>query len=240
MAKSKAQSSQRSLKLLRDDGYKAWSVEKYVTFFSKGSSAFEQMGAGVQDVLDLLDTETDLDYAEAMGLLENLLLIKPDRTGGVRRDMGGFADIIAIHPQATGCLAIQTTTKKKISGHLREYRRDKDVRANILLRLQTGNQLFFHGWHKIEILNKTKVGTHSRWRCEIQRVTADDMELNELDEKAIAKDAVHGWHKMEIPNKTKAGTHSWWRCEIQRVTADGMELNELDEKAITKDAAQER
>lgn len=195
MAKAKVNASQRSLALLRgkseDGGYKAWSVEKWKAFFNTGPSALDRTQDIAKAAIEYAKKQEEqrtgcsaLTWNDLQASLHAILLIKPDRTGGVRSDMGGFGDIIAIHPQATGCLAVQATTKQQITKHLREYRGDKEVRENILLWLQTGNRLVIHGWYKVMIPNKSNDGTHARWQCDTRWITAENMELNELDKMA--------------------------------------------------------
>lgn len=89
--------------------------------------------------------------------------------GGFRRDLFGFADLIAFHPEIPVVLFVQTTSKQQVTKHLRQYRKDAKVRESILAWLnQPGRELVIHGWHAV----KTKAGWQRR--CVEWYVTARD------------------------------------------------------------------
>ena len=95
--------------------------------------------------------------------------------GGYRKDLFGFADIIAYDARAT--VAVQTTSRKQMSAHLRKYRGDTDVAARIYGWLAKAGRMFvIHGWEPLEVANKTKAGTHIRWHLTVRVVTFADLE----------------------------------------------------------------
>lgn len=99
--------------------------------------------------------------------------------GGFRRDLFGFADILAYDPYETGCgvLAVQTTSRQQMSAHLRSYRRDEAVRNNLVAWLSgTSRRFEIHGWEAVEVPCTTRVGTKVRWDCTVRRVTLEDLE----------------------------------------------------------------
>jgi hypothetical protein len=89
--------------------------------------------------------------------------------GGFRRDLLGFADLLAFHTEIPVVLLVQTTSKKQVAAHLRQYRRDIKVRENILAWIsQRGRELVIHGWYAAQ----TAAGW--QWRCEERYVTTKD------------------------------------------------------------------
>ena len=89
--------------------------------------------------------------------------------GGFRRDLFGFADLIAFHPEIPVVLFVQTTSKKQMGAHMRHYRTDAKVCQNILAWIsQPGRELVIHGWHAV----KTRAGW--QWRCVERYVTSRD------------------------------------------------------------------
>jgi hypothetical protein len=85
----------RSLEALRDQGYKAWIVEKWNQF------------------------------------------------ARVRQDMGGFADIVGVHPKISGALAINSCSISDIDRHIKKYNRNEDL----TVWLKAGNFFEIHGWY---------------------------------------------------------------------------------------------
>lgn len=79
----------------------------------------------------------------------------------IRRDLFGFIDIVAIHPQKRGVLGVQTTTGSNLAARI--------TKAQALpaykLWLDAGNALEFHGWRKL------KTGkTQRTWQPNIHRM----------------------------------------------------------------------
>lgn len=71
----------------------------------------------------------------------------------VRRDLFGFIDIVALHPDKKGILGIQTTTSSNLAARI--------TKAQALpaysLWLDAGNVVEFHGWRKIGPRGKRKL-----------------------------------------------------------------------------------
>lgn len=128
---------------------------------------------------------------KALALLTKLPAPKP-ATGqrakyaaGYRKDLWGFADIIAFRRLVPGIIAVQCTTAASVSGHIRKYRRDAETRENILACLAAGNRFVIHGWKKTTVANKSNTGTHTRWELTVREIAVVDMELTAKDHKAI-------------------------------------------------------
>ena len=123
--------------------------------------------------------------------------------GGFRRDAFGFMDVLAFRPERmvggylaldesgletpSITLAVQCTTKRQVSDHLRAYRRDPEVRRRILNWIACGHAFVIHGWWKEDVPNKAGTGTYVRWRVEERQVTPKSLELTPADVEAIAK-----------------------------------------------------
>jgi len=80
----------------------------------------------------------------------------------VRRDLFGFIDIVAIHPEKQGVLGVQTTTGSNLAA--------RETKAKALpayyLWTQAGNTIEFHGWRKI--------GKPPRWQPLVRRLEPTD------------------------------------------------------------------
>lgn len=62
----------------------------------------------------------------------------------VRQDLFGFADIVAIHPQQQGVLAVQSTSFPNRLARLRKV----CAEPRALIWVQAGNAIEIHGWRK--------------------------------------------------------------------------------------------
>lgn len=91
----------------------------------------------------------------------------------VRRDLFGFIDIVAMHPDIPGILGVQTTT----GSHLAERKKKAEALLAYHLWIKTGNVVEFHGWRKILTGKKRR-----EWRPVIDRVPplADQAILEQL------------------------------------------------------------
>lgn len=61
----------------------------------------------------------------------------------IRRDMFGIIDIVALDG-LTGVLGVQTTTASNVSARIKKAR----TIPEIVIWLERGNRLHFHGWAK--------------------------------------------------------------------------------------------
>ena len=94
--------------------------------------------------------------------------------GGHSVDLFGFVDVVAYSDTRT--IAVQATSRAKITKHLRDYRDDPEVRAAILKWIALpGREFVIFGWGRQEIPNARGSGTHVRWHVEQRWVTAEDM-----------------------------------------------------------------
>lgn len=87
----------------------------------------------------------------------------------VRRDMFGWADLVALHPQKQGVLAVQTTTGSNLAARVAKA----SAMASFRLWIAAGNTAEFHGWRKIL---KGGRGTKARiWEPVVQRFSLTDL-----------------------------------------------------------------
>jgi hypothetical protein len=82
---------------------------------------------------------------------------------GFRKDLFGFADLLAVTDELPGVLAVQATSKKQISKHLREYRTTPEVCEALRIWAAAGNRCEIHGWDRVEVPCRTKAGTKPKW-----------------------------------------------------------------------------
>lgn len=84
----------------------------------------------------------------------------------VRRDLFGFIDIVAIHPEKRGVLGVQTTTGSNLAA--------RETKAEALptyqLWLDCGNAIEFHGWRKLVAKDG---GKRKTWQPLIRRKESD-------------------------------------------------------------------
>jgi len=66
----------------------------------------------------------------------------------IRQDLFGFIDLVAIHPDHTGVLAVQTTHSNFFDDHKSKLFKDKKVAPKIRIWLQGDNRLWMFGWNK--------------------------------------------------------------------------------------------
>lgn len=157
MAKKKASTGhdKRSLEVLRERGYTAETVNRWVkNQFGGKASGKQGRAAG----------------AAAMR--------------GYRKDAFGFMDILAFKVDEVGATAVQCTTHKQIAAHLKNYRRDPEKRQMIIDWLLCGNRLLMHGWRQIKVATvskKAKSPYTLRWTLTERYATLEDMELKPHD-----------------------------------------------------------
>lgn len=84
----------------------------------------------------------------------------------VRRDLFGFIDICAIHPDKKGVLGVQTTSGSNLAARITKA----EALDAYKLWINTGNAVEFHGWRKL------KTGKVQRtWQPLIRRVDLSDL-----------------------------------------------------------------
>lgn len=84
----------------------------------------------------------------------------------VRRDLFGFIDICAIHPDKKGVLGVQTTSGSNLAARIAKA----EALPAYALWLRCGNAVEFHGWRKI-ITGKVQ----RTWQPLIRRFDLSDL-----------------------------------------------------------------
>jgi hypothetical protein len=92
---------------------------------------------------------------------------RPDGRKGIRQDLYGFIDIIAIGGGLKGVLGIQATSYSCVSARVNKIKNERT--ANALAWLSGGNQIEVWGW------KKTLVGKVVRWAPRVVEITEEDM-----------------------------------------------------------------
>jgi hypothetical protein len=103
-----------------------------------------------------------------------------------RKDLLGFADLVAVHPHLAGPLLVQVTT----ACHLAD--RSRKVRASVAARLwlRAGGRIELHGWERKD----------GRWRCRRQEVKGEDMLAADLTPRPKRRRKQRGlFDKLEAP-----------------------------------------
>jgi hypothetical protein len=92
-------------------------------------------------------------------IVEYWLAIPKHPAGGVRRDLYGFVDILALRGEVT--LAIQTTTFEGIRARIRKIAEDEALTRHFVAMQRAGWRVEIHGWRR-----PTK--TIRQWRLEVE------------------------------------------------------------------------
>lgn len=84
------------------------------------------------------------------------------------KDLFGFIDVIALHPQETGVLGVQTTTGANLSARIKKA---ENLKSGAYWKwLGAKNDVEFHGWAKRGARGKRKL-----WTVRIVRVSWKDV-----------------------------------------------------------------
>lgn len=84
----------------------------------------------------------------------------------VRRDLFGWIDIVALHPDRKGVLGVQTTSGSNLSARIKKA----DALPAYHLWIACGNVAEFHGWRKL------KTGKIQRtWQPLVRRIDLSDL-----------------------------------------------------------------
>jgi hypothetical protein len=100
--------------------------------------------------------------------------------GGVRHDLFGFGDLVAIADFQTGSLAVQTTT----SSHAQDRIKKALAIPELRLWLKAGNGFEVHGWAK-----RGERGKRKFWRVHIFSL---NLEWTSISKDILVEDT--GWH----------------------------------------------
>jgi len=96
---------------------------------------------------------------------------------GVRKDMFGFADIVAIGDG--GIIAVQSCGQA-FAAHHRKITEDENVAPNVHLWLDAGGRLLLIGWRKVKM---KRGGKAMRWSPRIREYILAENEIIWRDEK---------------------------------------------------------
>lgn len=84
-----------------------------------------------------------------------------------RRDLFGFADLVAVRRGEPGCLAVQVTSWGHVGDRLARCRR----RGELAVWLACGNRFQVHGWGK----------RHGRWVVKAVEVRGEELQAEVLE-----------------------------------------------------------
>lgn len=84
---------------------------------------------------------------------------------GIRQDLFGIIDVLALEPGQTGCLGVQCCAGSGMAAH-RTKILDAETTA---LWLAAGNRLELHGWRKVKL---RRGGKAERWSPRVELFSA--------------------------------------------------------------------
>lgn len=179
----KLNATQRSLNFLRKQGWEVDVGEKFVTYGGTNAQKayvaelLEQRAELINLVkqLQMFPCDAVLAQPRTKRFLAELKEPRPPAgIGGVRKDLFGFMDIEAYRGDET--LAVQTTSFQQMAPHLREFRRDEELRNKILKWIRGANRsLVIHGWRPMEVAKKRGDGTKAEWQVTERLVEPADL-----------------------------------------------------------------
>lgn len=88
---------------------------------------------------------------------------------GIRQDLYGFIDVLAIEPGEVGCLGVQCGSTGSMAGHIRKITEDCYENARRFLLAQ--NRLEVWEWRKVKV---KRGGKAMRWAPRIRELTLED------------------------------------------------------------------
>ena len=95
---------------------------------------------------------------------------------GIRQDLFGFIDIIAIGPVGGGIIGVQSCGSD-FAAHLRKIT-DSDCTTNAIEWLRAGGRIELWGWRKVKLHRGSKA---MRWKPRIKEITLSDIVPDQLD-----------------------------------------------------------
>jgi hypothetical protein len=87
---------------------------------------------------------------------------------GIRQDLFGFLDLIALDPKTLTTIGIQVTGQHGHADHRRKIIEDCGARA--VLWLKCGNRLILWSWRKLKV---KRGGKQRKWEPRIEELTLD-------------------------------------------------------------------
>jgi hypothetical protein len=106
-------------------------------------------------------TARSLDYLRQRGYIVDVV----ERWiphANIRKDLFGFADILAVHQLGKVFLLVQTTTASNMAGRLTKAK----GRPELAIWLRAGGRFQVHGWHQ---------DRDGRWQLRCVEVQGDDL-----------------------------------------------------------------
>ena len=92
--------------------------------------------------------------------------VPPFKTVQIRKDLFGFADVIAVRPGAV--FLLQVTSGANASARVEKLLNDREVAPNVLKCLQAGIRIAVHSWAKQGARGERKL-----WKIRVQEITAE-------------------------------------------------------------------
>lgn len=91
-------------------------------------------------------------------------------THGIRQDLFGFIDVLAIEPGKIGCLGVQCCASSGMAAHRRKIIEDcADAAADWL---RADNRIELWGWRKVKL---KRGGKAERWAPRVEMITREDV-----------------------------------------------------------------
>lgn len=95
----------------------------------------------------------------------------------ITKDLFGWLDLVAVHPDHRGVLGVQVTTDTNRNKHYQKLR-DPSVNAPLTAWLKAGNSIVMWSWAKKKERNKDgSWAKRGRWRFRELPVVLEDLEL---------------------------------------------------------------
>jgi hypothetical protein len=117
------------------------------------------------------------DQGRKCGIVERF--VNRPGTHGIRIDLFGFGDIIALCPEH-GIIAIQSCGQA-FAEHYRKITEDEYVSENAVDWLKCGGKIELWGWRKLKL---TRSGKAMRWQPRIRNITLADFETEQCSYSA--------------------------------------------------------
>lgn len=90
---------------------------------------------------------------------------------GVRQDLFGFIDVLAVEPGENGCLGVQCCASSGMAAHRTKITEEQVEEATAWL--VAGNRIELHGWRKVKV---TRSGKAMRWTPRVESVTLENLD----------------------------------------------------------------
>mgnify|MGYP000299422071 FL=1 len=175
--------TQRTLKALRDKGVMVGMTEHFNPYAGMDKPPkylLTNIGGSATYILGQTITQKEFNDENAKLFRSNLKKmdaeVVPDGKFGIRQDLFGFIDMIAVYPgpENKGFVGVQSTGPSGFHSHKRDI--TNKYRDNALRWLAAGGRIELWSWQK----EKLKPGAKAEvWRPKIYNFTAKDFEVKE-------------------------------------------------------------